>query len=319
MKAWRHILLLGLALSAQAVEFTNPFPTGDRPGLFAITEENDKFSPTNKDRYYTQGIKFSMNAGEHAYVALSQELNTPADTTVTNPLLTDLPYSTALYVTYGYGAILDRGGKRDCMWAVEVQAGLVGPDAGGFVQNAVHRVLGMQQAVGWATQMPDEAILNFNAEFRRKFDLDPTGRGMRDLIVREVVELGTLRTEFVTGAQLRWGVNLKNSWGHTYIRDSSSYAPPQAYEDIATNRPFAYWAFIDSEILVVLRNYATDGTLFAESRSVARVPIVAQLAVGTSLQVYHLSVSYFAAVRTREFETQDGYHYFAGLEATYRF
>jgi hypothetical protein len=319
MRFGLNILLGATCLTARALEFESPFPMDGKPGVFTISEENDKFSPINKDRYYTQGLKFEINAGDHAYAALSQELNTPSNTTLVNPPLTELPYSAALYFTYGYGTILDRQGRQDCLLAIELQIGVVGPAAGGAVQNIFHQIIGQPSAAGWATQLPNEAVVNFNAEFRKKIDLDPTGSGYRDLILREVAEVGTMRTELITGAQFRWGVNLQKSWGHTYIRDNTSYAPAVAYQDVAADRPFAYWAFIDSEVLIVMRNYATDGTIFSESRSVARVPIVGQLAVGASFQVYRCSISYFTGFRTREFETQDGYHYFAGLEATCRF
>jgi lipid A 3-O-deacylase len=319
MRLGLNILLCTTTVAVQALEWGNPLPLGDQPGVFMISEENDKFSPINKDRYYTQGLKFSFNAGEHAYAAISQELNTPSNTTLVNPPLTELPYSAALYATYGYGTILDRQGRKDCLVAIEVQVGLVGPDAGGAVQNIFHRFIGQPTASGWATQLPNEPLLNFNAEFRKKIDLDPTGAGYRDLILRGVAEVGTMRTELITGAQFRWGVNLQNSWGHSYLRDNTSYAPAVAYQDISPDRPFAFWAFVDSELLVVMRNYATDGDVFNESRSVARVPIIGQFAVGASFQVYRCSISYFTGFRTREFETQDGYHYFAGLEATYRF
>ena len=38
--------------------------TADTPWVVAVTEENDKFTPTNKDRYYTQGLKVSVNRGD---------------------------------------------------------------------------------------------------------------------------------------------------------------------------------------------------------------------------------------------------------------
>jgi hypothetical protein len=288
--------------------------------VVSLTEENDKFAPQNKDRYYTQGLKIAVNRGDHTFFSLTQEINTPSDTTNPNPSLDDLPYSGALYLGWGYGAILDRGGRRDCMFSVEAKLGVIGPSAGGAtIQNKFHDLIGTPQSSGWGTQLPDELLINVDGEFRRRFDLDSSGRGYRDLIARGVVELGTVRTAVVLGAQLRWGINLDKSWGHSFIRHSNGYDPIDALKAPASRPNFAYWAFIDSQVEVVVRNYATDGGNFRESRGVTRSPIVLQCAIGTTFQIYSCSATYFIAARTKEFETQDGIHFFGGLKGQFLF
>ena len=314
--------LMAFALAATAAVAAE-VPVAPKPRsvwVVSITEENDKFAPKNKDRYYTQGLKVAVNRGDHTFFSLTQEINTPADTSNPNPSLDDMPYSGALYVGWGYGAILDRGGRRDCMFSVEAKVGVIGPSAGGAtIQNKFHDLIGTPQAAGWGTQLPDELLLNLDGEFRRRFDLDPTGHGYRDLIARGVVELGTVRTEVVLGAQLRWGVNLDKSWGHSYIRHSNGYDPIDALRTPESRPNFSYWAFVDSQLEVVVRNYATDGTNFRDSRGVTRSPIVLQCAVGTTFQVYSCSATYFIAARTKEFETQDGVHFFGGLKGQFLF
>ena len=283
--------------------------------VVSLTEENDKFTPQNKDRYYTQGLKLAINRGNNTFFSLTQEINTPSDTASPNPLDTDQPYSGALYLGWGYGAILDRGGRRDCLFSVEAKLGVIGPSAGGeTIQNKFHDLIGTAPASGWGTQVQDEVLVNLDGEFRRRFDLDPTGHGYRDLIARAVVELGTMRTEVLLGAQLRWGVNLDKSWGHSFIRHSNGYDPIDALKSPGVRPNFSFWAFADTQVEVVVRNYAVDGGNFRESRGVTRSPVVLQCAVGTTFQVYSLSATYFIAMRTKEFETQDGLHFFGGLK-----
>lgn len=319
MSTTRLIAFAFAASAAQAAEV----PAAILPRsvwVVSLTEENDKFAPQNKDRYYTQGLKIAINRGDRTFFSLTQEINTPSDTSSPNPSLDDMPYSGALYVGWGYGAILERGGRRDCMFSVEAKLGVIGPAAGGqTVQNKFHDLISTPPSAGWENQVPNELLVNVDGEFRRRFDLDSTGHGYRDLIARGVVELGTLRTEVVLGAQLRWGVNLDKSWGHSYIRHSNGYDPIDALKT-PTERPnFSYWAFIDSQLEVVVRNYATDGTNFRESRGVTRSPVVLQCAVGTTFQVYSCSATYFIAARTKEFETQDGLHFFGGLKGQFLF
>ena len=314
--------LIALALAAASVR-AGEVPADQAASsvwVVSLTEENDKFAPKNKDRYYTQGLKVAINRGDHTFFSLTQEINTPADTSNPNPSLDDMPYSGALYLGWGYGGVLDRGGRKDCMFSVEAKLGVIGPSAGGqTIQNKFHDLIGTPPAAGWGTQLPDELLFNLDGEFRRRFDLDPTGHGYRDLIARGVIELGTARTEVMLGAQLRWGVNLDKSWGHSYIRHSNGYDPIDALKVPASRPNFSYWAFVDSQLEVVVRNYATDGTNFRESRGVTRSPIVLQCAIGTTFQVYSCSATYFMAMRTKEFETQDGVHFFGGLKGQFLF
>lgn len=309
--------LLALLLAASALKAADAPATlaPKSPWVIALTEENDKFAPKNKDRYYTQGLKLSVNTEDRGFFSLTQEINTPSDTSNPNPSLDDLPYSGALYLGWGYGRILDRGGRKDCFFSIEAKLGVMGPSAGGeTIQNKFHTLIGQPGSAGWGTQIPDELLLNVDTEFRRRFDLDASGHGYRDLIARAAVELGTMRTEVLFGAQLRWGVNLDRSWGHGYIRHSSSFEPIGSLKPADLRPDFSFWAFADTQVEVIVRNYSTDGTNFRESRGVTRSPVVLQCALGTTFQVRSWSATYFVAVRTKEFETQDGFHFFGGLK-----
>lgn len=315
----RPFALLLAAASMPAAEVALP-PKAPSHWVVSLTEENDKFGPKNKDRYYTQGLKLALNRDDNTFFSFTQEINTPSDTINPNPPDTDMPYSGALYLGWGFGGILERGGRRDCLYSVEAKLGVIGPSAGGeTIQNKFHELIGTAASAGWGTQTPDEVVVNVDAEFRRRFDLDARGKGYRDLIARTGVQLGTLRTEFILGAQFRWGVNLDKSWGHSYIRQSNGYDPVATLRTDGARPNFSYWAFADTQVEVVLRNYATDGANFRESRGVTRSPIVLQCALGTTFQVYSCSATYFIAIRTKEFETQADAHFFGGLKGQFLF
>jgi hypothetical protein len=312
----RPFALLFFAGLASAAE------SSDAPWVVAVTEENDKFTPTNKDRYYTQGLKIAVNRGDGVFMSVTQEINTPSDTlnppSVTPPF-TDLPYSGALYVGLGYGRVLERGGRRDSLFSVEAKLGVIGPSAGGAtVQNKFHDLIGTPQSVGWGSQLPDELLFNLDGEFRRRFDLDGPDRDTRDLIARAVLQLGTMRTEAVFGAQFRFGSDLGKSWGHSYIRHSNGYDPSGDLR-APGKEGLAFWGFADTQVEVVVRNYATDGANFRDSQSVNRSPIILQAALGATVQISSFSLTYFCAARTKEFETQDGFHLFGGLKGQFLF
>lgn len=309
------ILLLAASRPVRAVELRSPFPTGAEAGVFSLLEENDKFSSDNQDRYYTQGLRMVVNHENGFYAALTQEINTPADTVSANPPFDDLPYSAALYFSYGHGRVLERGGRRDVLFVWEFQLGVVGPAAGGpTIQNSVHRLIGVPAAEGWETQQPNELVANLNLDFRKRFEL-PGGRpGLRDLIVRAGAELGTIRTEFIVGGQVRWGRGLGRSWGNTTIRQSPAFDPVERLRGELTDPPVAAWFFADAQVEVVVSNYATDGGNFRTSRGVPREPVVGQLAVGYSFQFHRFATTLYTSVRTHEFEAQRSLHGVGGIK-----
>lgn len=291
------------------------------PGTVAsFVEENDKFAPKNSDRYYTQGMRFSFNTDEHHYWALTQEINTPADTETSEPSSDDLPYSGALYLTYGYGTVLERGGRKDCLFSAEFQLGVIGPASGAAnVQNKFHDLVGISHPAGWDKQLPNEPAVSVNLEFKRRFDLDGSRHHLRDLIAHSQLQLGTLRNQFSVGTQFRWGWDLDRSWGHGTIRHSNAYQPIQAFNFAEDGPRISSWFFVDSQVEVIARNYATDGTNFVYSRSVTRRPVVLQLSAGTSYHFYHISGTYFVCMRTKEFETQEDVHWFGGFKGDIKF
>lgn len=315
MRTTLLILLLAASRPVRAVELRSPFPTGAEAGVFSLLEENDKFSSDNQDRYYTQGLRMVVNHENGFYAALTQEINTPADTVSANPPFDDQPYSAALYFSYGHGRVLERGGRRDVLFVWEFQLGVVGPAAGGpTIQNSVHRLIGVPAAAGWETQQPNELVANLNLDFRKRFEL-PGGRpGLRDLIVRAGAELGTIRTEFIVGGQVRWGRGLGRSWGNTTIRQSPAFDPVERLRGELTDPPVAAWFFADAQVEVVVSNYATDGGNFRTSRGVPREPVVGQLAVGYSFQFHRFATTLYTSVRTHEFEAQRSLHGVGGIK-----
>jgi hypothetical protein len=171
---------------------------------------------------------------------------------------------------------------------------------------------------GWGTQIPSEPVFNLNAEFKRKINWDDSERNLRDIIAHGQIQLGTIRTELALGAQVRWGVNLADTWGQGLIRQSSVYNPNYRSDGIYPHT-FTSYFFADTQAEFVFRNYATDGTTFRESAHVVRSPVVGQFTLGATAIIYRTSVTYYVAVRSKDFETQAQSHYFGGFKASVSF
>ena len=317
----RKFLLTLLAAKAVAQSGLDlPMETAEPHGaVVSLIEENDKFGAFKSDRYYTQGLRLAVQMDPHTYFAVTQEINNPFDTSNPNPPDTDLPYSGVLYFSYGYGKVLEREGRRDCLFSVEGQLGVTGPDSGAeTVQNRFHQLIGTDQVKGWGTQIPSEPVANVNVEFRRRFSISPVEYPIRDLILRGAFQAGTIRTEAILGSQIRWGWNLDQSWGQGTIRHSNAYNPDFDDKGVYPAN-FSSWFFADTQLEVVLRNYATNGTNFRESRQVTNRPVVLQFMVGATVNIYRMTVAYYMAYRTKEFETQAKAQSFGGFKADIKF
>ena len=287
--------------------------------LVTICEENDKFGIKGTDIYYTQGLRISFQNDPNFYWALTQEINTPLSTDVAVPPNDDQPYSGVLYLTYGYGKVLERGGRNDCLFTIEGQVGVTGPASGAeTIQSKFHQLIGSTIPEGWGTQIPSEPVFNLNAEFKRKINWDDSGRNMRDLIARGQFQLGTIRSELILGAQLRWGVNLEDTWGQGTIRHSSVYNP-NYHSDGFYPRTFTSYFFTDAQLEFVFKNYSVDGTTFRESEHVIRTPLVGQFLLGATASIYRTTITYYMAVRTKDFESQAQLHYFGGFKGEISF
>jgi lipid A 3-O-deacylase len=309
------IFLISLTAVSRGLELPSPFPSAGQPAAWSLFWENDRLSMDNRDRYYTQGLRLAVNNANGAYAALTQEINTPADTTTANPAASDLPYSAALYFSYGQGRVLERGGRRDCLLVWEAQLGVIGPAAGGpTIQNSIHRLIGVPVVQGWQTQLPNELVANVDIEFRKRFLADGSGRGLRDVLARAAAEFGTLRTEFLLGAQVRWGRGLDLSWGATTIRQSVAYDPVARFDASSGRSAYAAWFYLDAQVEVVVRNYSTDGANFRGSRGVPREPVVGQLAIGYSYQVSRFAATVYTSLRTDEFAAQKSLHGVGGIK-----
>jgi hypothetical protein len=302
--------LLSLAAPLAGLQLESPLPKEGVPFQITLEEENDKFGADNLDRYYTQGLRITIQSGDHAYLSLAQEINTPADTSNPNPPDTDMAYSGALYLAYGHGHVFERGGRKDVLVSVELKVGVIGPSSGAeTIQNKFHDLIGQPVAAGWGTQTPDEPMINLDGELRRRF-----GDDHLDFIARSVLQLGTLRTGFAVGGQLRYGRGLGSTWGVGTIRGNNAYLGP-----LGTNQGFRWHVFGDLQAEAVVRNYATDGGHFQESPGVDRTSVVGQASVGAALAYGDFTLSVFSAVRTYEFETQTEAHHFGGFKAGMQF
>lgn len=308
-------------------------PPPDPAGTLNFAIENDVLAGT--DRYYTNGLQiawrspsadlpaplawlnrqldFLQGTGELRWgLALGQSIYTPEDTGRRNPDPRDRPYA-----GYLYGALSLSRVTATSLSVLEIQAGIVGPSAGGeFVQNEWHSLTGVSRARGWDYQLRDEPVVALILE--RKWRIPVLGNeefGV-ELLPSLSGSVGNLQTYAAAGGVLRVGRNLAADFGPPRIRPalagSAFFQPP--------NDEFGWYVFGGAEGRAVARDIFLDGNTWADSRSVNSRPLVADFQAGVAVMWRGVRLAYTQVWRTEEFYGQrGGMQQFGSVSVSFRF
>ena len=307
--------LLLLPLAARAADPASP--SAPSAGALSLTIENDMFG--GSDRFYTSGLRLGWTApageapapvawldrrlgwllgpGEFRWgLSLSQEIFTPENIRSFEPDPRDRPYAGLLY-----GALsLERATERQ-RTVFELQAGLVGPRAGGeFVQNRWHDVINKYHAEGWDRQINDEPVLGVVVDRRWRLPMSGgAGRLGTEAIPGGTLALGNARTYAAAGAVLRLGDGLASDWGPQRLQPAPVGSAP-----VRASPELGWYVFAGVEGRLVAHDVTLDGNTFENSRSVDRKPLVGELQAGAAVLWRGTRLSYTHVVRTKEFDGQ---------------
>lgn len=320
-----------------------PDDDGLRFGSITLYTENDKYF-AGTDRNYTNGFKLTaLSTDLHQFdadgvpgpiralsrafdpllpaeaapklgLSIGQNIYTPEDTQTTAYQPNDRPYAAWLYGSVMFQsyrpAVDDHGPARLDTW--ELQIGAVGPAAlGEQVQNTVHRTLGVDTAKGWDNQLENEPGVNlvYERKWRLSTDGARTGWGA-DLIPHAGFSLGNVFTYANAGGSIRLGYHLPADFGTSLIR-------PSGDSNAGRRERFGVWLFGSVDGRAVARDITLDGNTFEDSPSIDKKPFVADLVGGIAIGTRHLQLTYAQALRTKEFEGQDGHQVFGSLSLSY--
>ena len=287
--------LLAVSAPQAAAQERRDLPTDNGVGV-AFTVENDVFVPgDNTDRYYTQGMKLAYLTGDRptgplvqtlvsllpesedgwrvrTTMGLGHHMYTPEDYSTVVPDPTDRPYAGWLYGSYAHVAY-----SRRAVVGLELQAGIVGPDAhAGFIQNWWHaNVLSDAAPVnGWASELDEEIGLNAHGEWRYRLNESPREGWDGDVLLVATAALGNVDISAGGGAIARLGYNLGGDFGPPRLR------PGAAGSEFFSGGEWSAYAFAGVYGRAVGRDIFLDGNTFGDSPSVERERWVPEYTLG---------------------------------------
>jgi len=339
---WRLALLLAVVLmhggaSARAAESEAP--------VWVFQLENDFFAQlTNTDRHYTNGVRISRvspsgdvpgwlgaiaavpsNFGpggepssQRWAVSLGHSMYTPDDTDAVELVPDDRPYAAWLYFGFSVHSVYEsaKGAARQDVFSLE--AGIVGPSAlGEEIQNAYHKLIGVDLSNGWDHQLKDEPGLKLG--FVRKWrsahaDVSDDGRYETDVIPHLAVTLGNIATDVSIGGLVRLGQNLQDDFGPPRIRPGLPGS-----EKFGRTGALDWYVFAGGELRAVARDIFLDGNTWKDSHGVDREPFVVDLQTGFSLRFDRYRLTYTHVFVSPEFTQQSQWDQYGALTLSVNF
>lgn len=315
-----------------------------RFGSLSVYSENDKFF-AGTDQNYTNGFKISAlstnlrsfkdrdvprllrNIADQADnliepdrepkigLSLGQNIYTPTDIQATAYQANDRPYAAWLYLGAAFHNYRPAGSLHTARVDVlELNLGMVGPGAlGRQVQNAVHNLIGVDTAKGWANQIHNEPGLNliYESKWRWSSVGARTQWGL-DFIPHGGVCLGNVFTYLNAGAEVRFGYRLPDDFGASLIR-------PTGDSNSQHRERFNVFVFAGAEGRAIARDITLDGNSWRDSPSINKRALVYDLCGGIGFGTAHWQCTYTQARRSREFEAQIKSHDFGSLSFSHFF
>lgn len=345
------VLITATTLVGPAARAASTENTGDELELFSLRfgslslyTENDKYF-AGTDQNYTNGFKISAlstnlrsfkdrdvprllrNIADQADnlidperepkigLSLGQNIYTPSDIRTTAYQPDDRPYAAWLYLGAAFHNYLPAGSHQTARLDVfEVNLGMVGPAAiGRPVQNAVHKLIGIDPAEGWANQIHNEPGLNLIYESKWRWSSSGARRSWGlDFIPRGGVCLGNVFTYLNAGAEVRFGYRLPDDFGTNLIR-------PSGDSNSLRRERFNVFVFLGTEGRAIARDLTLDGNTWRDSPSIDKRALVYDLSGGIGIGTAHWQCTYTQARRSREFRAQATPHDFGSLSLSYFF
>jgi hypothetical protein len=313
--AARSLILLAAMSVFVPVTSSLAEPRPDPSHTLTVQVENDSTVPYS-DQYYTSGVRLGytsptgdlpefladlghslLGGGQQRLSAeLTQLIFTPHFTGDVDPPLNDRPYAGILMGTVSLIQDTDR-----TRTALGVGIGLIGPAAlGRQVQNGFHTLIGQTRAQGWATQIPNQPVIQLTAERIWRVPTGRIGSLETDVLPSVTAGAGTFRIYAQAGGQLRIGQGLNSDFGapriHPGLTGTDAYAQSRT--------PLAWYIFLGMDGQAVAWDETLDGLPFGSSRHVTREPFVGEFQAGIAFLIWGMRITGTQVLQTHEFVSQ---------------
>lgn len=316
----------------------------DDAAVWNVQLENDTVA--GNDRHFTHGTRISRlsphidippaiaerllprNATHRWLFAAGQNMFTPEDIALHEPIVVDRPYAGWLYASLGIASdsrsrpVAGEIGKS-AFW--ELQIGTLGSRSRADVtQRWVHRVVDAQRPNGWEWQVRNKwgAILYGDYQYQ----IDPATHAVANVMQRNIeadvvphlgVALGNVYSHLAGGVTVRIGSDLRSDYGPPRIRPGVS--GPGAFREDRRNPGVHGYLFLGVETRAVGRNDFLLGSAPGPDRQVSKETLVHDTQYGLVVDpAPWIRLGITRVIRSREFKEQTEGSRFGALSLQFR-
>lgn len=183
-----------------------------RAGEIGIITDNDLYTSSKNDMYYTNGLAFfyrfvtknnKQNIDkEITEINFGQYIYTPRFIDSPDVELMDRPYAGYLFASYGKSLFY----KKESVLQMNFQLGYVGPNAfGKETQKTFHDIVGYKTVRGWEYQIQNALAVQSSILFSKKLFVNKNNNKV-DFHWRSEANFGTVFTGVSTGFVSRIGL-----------------------------------------------------------------------------------------------------------------
>ncbi|CAM1363801.1 conserved exported hypothetical protein [Tenacibaculum litoreum] len=198
----KNILLLFILLSLPS------FSQRKYAKEFSFINDNDLYTSTYQDRYYTNGAFLTYrflsknqvkNVAKKIYkIQLGHHMYTPYKAIVETVEEHDRPFAGYLFGSFG----INKFYTNESILKTSLQLGVIGSSAlSEELQGVIHKMYGFKEATGWDYQIKDAFALNLKVDYIKKITKD----NVFDLNWINSARLGTVYTDLSSGLFTRIG------------------------------------------------------------------------------------------------------------------
>ncbi|WP_299669036.1 lipid A deacylase LpxR family protein [uncultured Polaribacter sp.] len=244
--------------------------------------ENDLYTSTYDDRYYTNGMFLSFkylskekkNNLEKKVLAweIGHRMYTPAVPLVKSVEEHDRSFAGYLYGSFGINRIY----KKDKSFHTTIQLGVLGSNAyAKELQGFIHNIYGFRKTVGWKHQIKDAFAINFNTAYNAFLLKDSSNHF--DIFWTNSGKIGTVFTDLSTGLLARIGLKPLQSLANSIAFNTNLNDKNTSYF-----RETESFFYIKPSLRYVLYDATFQGSFLNKGSEVTNelIPLVFNLEIG---------------------------------------
>lgn len=315
--------------------------TADPDQGIQIFTENDLFSRSQTDQWYTNGLRIVYlprrqeweelqefnNLARRFYdpraivrvgFTLGQDIYTPRNIGDTDPQPWDRPWA-----GYSYIGAIAQASSPDTQDTIELNIGAVGPKSGAAsIQRRWHRMIGADEPQGWRNQIGNELGINLNwkHQIRNQYICNTL-----DWIPHFGASIGNVMTYASIGSTVRVGRNISGFGDGRSVTSLRRGASESGFCIPPDRKELEWYLFARTEGRLVARNIFLDGNTFRDSANVTKRPWTYDVQVGGSVRFLEdFRVTFTQTWRAMEFKpvnerTPRGIHRYGTIVVAYEF